>query len=234
MRSGWIFFYLVVLLLLALRQEVQARSAWNLVSGRIETLSQLPLDLSTRPPNQEKIDEIMKDCERLPGLLTLYRRVEDGRLRLYAEIKEEQIDYPFLLQSTLSTSSSQSEIAAGMPIRDLILKFCSTPDDRLLLVAPDLWHRAEKGALSTAVARDFPASYLGIFRVTARQAERRSLLIDISDLFQDAITWPASRRQGTDLSNLDRLLLDDYDWDANKSFISSITCLPDRLVIVVQ
>jgi hypothetical protein len=228
---GRTLFWIVVLLLIAYGQPAQARPAQDQVGGQVVTHAQSPADKPVTPPS---IDEVVKGYEKLASLFTLYRRVEDGRLKLFVEIKEAQLDQPFLLQAVFGTGSSKPEIAAGTPIRDVILKFSLTPDGRLLLIAPDLWHRAKAATPAAAVERDFPVTYFEIFEVAARQAERRALLIEISDLFRGAIFWPDARAQNSDLFDLNETLFDKYDLDLSKSFISSATGLADHLSIVVQ
>ena len=239
-------FCILVLLLATYGQSVQARPGQAQAGGQFKAEPQAPANKPTtpsdlekpqdleKPHGLEKIDEVVKGCEKQASLFTLYRRMENGRLKLYAEIKEEQLDQPFLLQATFGTGSSKPEIAAGTPIRDVVLKFSLTPDGRLLLIAPDLWHRGKEGMPVAAVERDFPASYLEIFELAAKQEERRSLLIEISELFRGAIFWPDARAQNSDLFDLNEALLDNYDLDLSKSFISSTAGLSEHLNIVVQ
>jgi hypothetical protein len=225
---------ILVLLLAADGQSARAHPRQAQVGGQVTTHAQSPADKPAPPTGLEKIDEVVKGCEKLSSLFTLYRRMENGRLKLYVEINEEQLDQPFLLQATFGTGSSSPEIVVGMPIKDVILRFSRTPDGRLLLIAPDLWHRAKAAVTSVAVERDFPASYFEIFEVVAKQEERQALLIEISDLFQGAIFWPDVRAQDSDSFDLHESLIDNYDLDLSKSFISSTTGLSDSLSIVVQ
>jgi hypothetical protein len=202
--------------------------------GRGLAVAQPPGLVQTASSSRETIHDAMKGYEKLPGLITLYRGTEEGRLKLYAEIREEQLDRPFLLQATFSAGNPRPEITAGTPVRDLILKFSRTADDRVLLFAPDIWHRADGERLAAAVARDFPSTYLEIFTIAAKQAESRSLLIEISKLFQDAIAWPETRARDAQWFSRNESLLDLYETDINKTFLSSVSALPDFLSIVVQ
>ena len=95
---------------------------------------------------------------------------------------------PFFLEATFATGVG-AEVMNGEPVQNFVLEWQRTPDDRLLLVTPNLGFRAQAGSpLATAVARSFPEGYLAIFTIKARQAERKSLLIDVSDLFTGDFT----------------------------------------------
>jgi len=229
-----------VLLLATTARETAARPGPTHARWRMAAAAQSPADRLTTPPDVKEIDareidEVVKDYEKLTGLFTLYRRLESNRLKLYAEIKEEQLDRPFLLQATFGAGSSRLGTTAGTPINDLVVKFSRISDGRLLLVAPNIWRRATEGTpAAVAVGRDFPVSYLEIFEVAAKQAERQSLLIEISGLFQSALVWPAGREQQADFFDLNAALLDQYALDVEKSFVSSITNVTDHLVVAVQ
>ena len=81
----------------------------------------------------KNIDETIKDWEKLPGVFTLYRKLDGNKQKLMLELSEAQLDKLYMLQMTAS-SSGAGRINAGSPLTDVVLKWQKTPDDRLLLV----------------------------------------------------------------------------------------------------
>lgn len=184
-----------------------------------------PSPAPTAAPAPKTIEEITKGADKLEGVFTLYRKVENNRQRLWAEVKESQIGPLFLLQSTYA-SGNAGRVTAGRPARDLVWRFRKTPDDRLIFSVPNLWYRASDPNLKAAVERDFPDAYLAVFPILARSKERNTLLIDFSGLFSGTVTGLNAAFEGGPL----RGLADSYALDSDLSFIEEIKNFPTNLV----
>jgi hypothetical protein len=193
--------------------------------------------VAEKPANGEKdapktIDQVVEGYEKLPGLFTFYRRVKAGDISLLMEITEEQIDAPFFLQATFGTGDG-SLISAGEAIQDMILAFQRTPDERLLLVTPNLSFRAKADTpISVAVARGFPEGYLAIFSIKATQPERESVLIDVSSLFTGDIT-ALSVLIGAPHFHLPQSR-GGFTQDGSKTFLTAVKAFPENVVVEVQ
>lgn len=168
-------------------------SASGKVHGERIFGSPLPAKPGEKQGDTEKkdktIDETVKDFEKLDGLFTLYRKKESGRWTIYMEVKEDQLDKLLWLQTTAATGTSdQSQVVAGDPIDDLLFKFQKVEDDKLFMVVPNRNFRADKAKpIAKAVERSFSDSYLESYKIEAKQPDRNSLLINVSDLFRGDI-----------------------------------------------
>ncbi len=170
------------------------------------------------PKKDKTIDETVKDYEKLPGLFTLYRKHEAGRDTIYLEIKEDQLDKLMMMEVTASTGSAGG-IVAGNPLNDLVFKFSKVQDDRLLLVTPNISFRADgQKPIARAVQRSFADGYLDSYKIEAKQPERKSLLINVSDLFRGDIANFATQIPG-------------YTLDREKTYVASIKSFPENLVV---
>ncbi len=179
------------------------------------------------PKKDKTIDEVVKDYEKLPGLLTLYRKKEAGKDTIYAEVREDQLGKLMMLQTTASTGDSD-HIVAGNPINDLLFKFIRNGDDKLVLAVPNYKWRAENKEIARAIRRSFADAYLVAYKIEAKQAERKTLLIDISDLFRSDLTQVSSAFGGGMPG------ASGYGLDREKTFIQTVKNFPDNLVVSTQ
>ncbi len=140
-----------------------------------------------KPDKPKTIAELTKGYDKDDGLFTLYRKVEKNKQKVFAEIRESQIGPLYMLQSTFATGAA-GIVAAGRPARDLVWKWERTPDNRLLVSAPNVWYRSDDPNLKEAVKRDFPEAYLEDFPILARNDEKKTVLIDFTDFFDGSLT----------------------------------------------
>ncbi len=183
---------------------------------------------------EKTIDEVVKDYEKLPGLFTIYRKKESGRETLYLEIKESQLGQLMMMETTASTGTS-GRVVAGDPISDLVFKFQRSDGDKLLLVKPNLDHRVdEKLPIARAVKRSYPEAYLESFKIEAAQADRKSVLIDISSFFKGDIAQISQIFSGGG-GGISGLLGGggggSYSLDRDKTYTGAIKSLPENLVV---
>ncbi|HRJ27215.1 MAG TPA: zinc-dependent metalloprotease [Fimbriimonadaceae bacterium] len=181
--------------------------------------------------NQKTIDSEMKDWEKIPGQFTLYRKRESGRLQLRMEIPEAMLNQWVMLQATASTGNNQ-QFVAGNPISDLLFQFREMEPDKITIVVPNYWMRADPHEpVARAVQRSFASSFIETFRVELRQPERKSLLIDASDLFRGNISGVFDTMSGGGGLAAFGFGGGGYSPDREKTFISSIKNFPENLVV---
>lgn len=205
--------------------------------GTLERISGGPLKANqgaatpAEPKKEKDIDETVKDYDKLAGLFTLYRKREGSKDTVYLEILESQLDKLFLLQATAATGNSQ-QIVAGNPINDLVLKF-SKIDDRIFLVRPNLGFRADpKSPTGVALDRSFADSYLEAYKIEAKQENRKSLLINVSDLFKGDIAQINAALSGG--GNPLAALFGGgggFSQDRDKTFIVQMKAFPENLFV---
>lgn len=175
------------------------------------------------PEKPKTIDETVKDYEKLPGLFTIYRKLDGNKQKLMLELTEDQLNQTFLLQMTFG-SGFPGSANSGTPIQDVVLRFQKSPDDRLLLVSPDVSYRVDKNSpQAAAVAREFPDTVVEVFGVAAKQTERKSMLIDVSDFFRNGLAGAGKVFELSD-AGLGSI-------DSGKSYIESLKSLPENLIL---
>lgn len=186
-----------------------------------------PSPSPTPSPTPKNIDDTVKGYDKTPGLWTIYRKVEKNKQQFYAELTEEQLKQSYMLQSTFD-SGNASRVVAGRPARDLVFSWKQTPDDRLILTTSNPWYRAKDPNLKTAVERDFPQAFLAGFPIVARQAERKSVLIDLGPILDGSVTGLGQALEGVPGGP------SSYALDQSLSFVDSFKSFPGNLVAEVQ
>jgi hypothetical protein len=205
------------------------------VSGKIrqERISGAPLgggkpaaDVKPEPKKEKTIDDTVKEYEKIPGLFPLYRKREAGRDSLYMEVSEAQLNKLMMMEATASTGTA-NQVVAGNPIADILFKFVKSGDEKLLMVTPNISFRAAPDSpVARAVRRSFADGYLESFRIEATQPERKSLLINVSDLFRGDIAQISQLFSGGFLGGGSS-----YTMDREKTYIASLKNFPENLVV---
>jgi hypothetical protein len=189
----------------------------------------VPTPTPSATPAPKTIEELTKGYDKMDGLFTIYRKVENNRQRWLAEIKDSQVGPLFMLQSTYA-SGNVSRVAAGSPARDILWRFEKTPDDRLVMSIPNTWFRATDPNAKKAVERDFPEGYVGVFTPLARSKARGTVLIDMSGLFDGSVTGLNTAFQGGG-GGLAGLLESSYSLDPELSYIEKLKNFPTNILV---
>lgn len=181
------------------------------------------------PKKEKQIEDVVKDFEKLPGVFTLYRKTDNGRTTIYMEIGEKQLGKLAMLQATASTGTS-SQVVAGNPINDIVFRFVEVEKDRIVMVVPNFGFRANPDTpIGRSVKRSFTESHIESFRVEARNNERKSLLINVSDLFRGDIAQVSSVFSGSGIPGLGGG--GGYSLDREKTFIKKLKAFPENVVV---
>ena len=194
-------------------------------------------------PKDKTIDDIVqekgKEYEKLAGLVTLWRKKENGKDTIYAEVKEDQLNKLMYLQATAATGTTEQKLddlplTAGTPFRDLVFQFVKSPDDKLYLAVPNTTYRAKKGSpIEKAIQRSYSDSYIQAFKIEAKQADRKSVLIDVSELFKGDLPQITSAFSGGgspfSLGGSAPMGL-----DREKTYVTGIKNFPGNLVVNTQ
>ncbi len=190
------------------------------------------------PTKPKTIDEVVKDYEKLPGVLTLWRkREENGKDTIYAEVREDQLDKLLMLQATFSTGDADHAIA-GDPIADFVFQLTKSPDDKLYLAVPNTNYQAAPGSpTEKALKRSMPPlSFLQTFRIEAKQTDRKSLLIDLSEFFKSDFLGIGFAFSG--MPSIPGLTAPPIGGgmglDREKTYVLSVKNFPENLVVTSQ
>ncbi len=182
--------------------------------------------------DEENIDSTVEGFEKLEGLFPIYRKQEDdGRLKLYMEIPRANLDQYYMLQTTASTGDSAS-VVAGDPISDLVFQFQEKPNNMIYMVVPNFGFRADEHApIMRAVKRSFSESYVEAFDIEAKQSDRDSVLIDISDLFLGNIGQVYDLMMGGGGGGLSLFGGGGYSPDREKSYVDYVKNFPENVAV---
>lgn len=193
-----------------------------------------PAEAAKPEPKREKtVDEVVKDYEKQTGLFTVYRKKEAGRDTIYMEVREDQLGKMMMLSVIASTGTSES-VVAGTPIDNIVFQFRKDQDERLLMVVPNYTFRAdETSPIARSVRRSFADGYIESFKIEAKQADRKSLLINISDLFRGDIAQISALVSGG--GGPPALLggggRGGYTMDREKTYVASLKVFPENIAV---
>ncbi len=182
-------------------------------------------------PRPKTIDDVVKGYTKEEGLLTLYRKKDNNRETLYLEIREEQLNQLMMLQATAATGTGEA-IIAGDPLADIVFRWEKLGEDKLVMVVPNIAFRADPQApIARAVKRSFPDAYLQDFKIEARQPERTSLLINITDYFRNDIAQLGQALTTGGLIGMGVVPGVSYALDREKTLLQSVKSFPENFCV---
>ena len=194
-----------------------------------ETVKPTPLPTGPTPtPTPKTIEDLTKGFDKTEGVFTIYKKVENNKQKYLAEVKESQIGPLFLLQTTFA-SGNGGRAVAGRPVDDTVWKFQRTPDDRLVIVAPNIWYRANDLNLKIAVERDFPEAFLAVFAILAKNTTKKTVLIDFAPFFDGKIPGLNTAFSGGPLAALTGA--GSFTLDPELSYIEKWKNFPANIVV---
>jgi hypothetical protein len=191
-----------------------------------------PLPSSQSAGSKDKtVDETVKDFTKMPGVITLYRKKDATRDTIYAELREDQIGKLMMLETTAGTGNA-AQVVTGDPIDDLVFKF-TRQDDRLIMTVPNYLFRTPdpKSPTATSLRRSFADTQLQAFKIEAKQADRKTVLIDISDLFKGDIARVSQMFAGNPLLGAAG---GSFSIDREKTFVDTVKAFPENIVVATQ
>lgn len=149
---------------------------------------------AAKGPKEEKkdqnIDDTVKSFEKMPGVFPLYRQKKGASDTIYMEVPESQLGKLFLLQATAGTGTVNTPVTVfhGQPLADLVFKIKKTDEDRVLFLQPDISQRAQFDAeTKRTIDRLVPDNVMYTFDIKAKQPDRKSVLIDVTDFLKAGI-----------------------------------------------
>src|SRR3989454_7823950 len=168
-------------------------------------------------------DEIVKDMEMLKGLFTFYRKAEDNKLLM--EILPEQIDKTFIFAATVDQSVGERGFYAAQMGGSFPFSFHKVGKNVQWIIKNPTFTAETGTPAARATARSFPNGILASAKVKAKpHLERKSLLIDVSDLLVG------------DLSGFANALKEiykpsEYSFDKNNSSVASVKTFTENVLL---
>lgn len=123
-------------------------------------------------PEFPPVEDLVKKMEVKKGFFTLFKKEEE----LYALIESSQFKQPFFLAITISGG-----IYAGMQWDEMVV-YWDVQDKNLLLIRPDLRHRAPKTTFEEVVKRTYPSTIIRALPIIAKDGN--DVLVDFSEIFK--------------------------------------------------
>ncbi|MBN3905753.1 MAG: zinc-dependent metalloprotease [Nostoc sp. NMS1] len=173
-----------------------------------------------RKENFCRLNEVVKEINKLEGLFTLYCTDNSGNI--YLEIKPEQLNKNYLAIVTLESGIGESGIYSGLPLSDFIFYF-QRVNNRLHFVVRNVKFRAESRLEQRALARSFSDSVLYSLEIANIDPQNENILINLNELLMQ------------DLPGLTTILKyslqADYRLDARKSYFGDVKSFPENIEI---
>ncbi|MGD2182883.1 zinc-dependent metalloprotease [Lusitaniella coriacea] len=183
-----------------------------------------PISPSLKAKKKTKsFDEIAKNTEKISGLFTLYR--DKDKNKLYLEIQPEQLNKNYLCIITLSRGIGDGFLLNGLSLDNFLFHFRRV-GDKVHFVLPNLNFRVRSDEpLGKLPENSFSDSVLYALDIVSIHPTRKTLLIDLSDLFLARDDLPGLNQR------LPFLLGAPYTLDSDKSYFGDARAFPFNLEI---
>jgi hypothetical protein len=175
--------------------------------------------------DEKPFDEVVKDMEVLKGLFTFYRKAEDNRFLM--EILPEQIDKTFIFAATVDQSVGERGFYAAQMGGSFPFQFHKVAKNIQWIIRNPTFTAETGTPAARATARSFPNGILASTKVKSKpHLERKSLLIDVSDLVVSDLPGFANALKEIYKPS-------DYGFDKSNSSIASVKTFPENALLEV-
>lgn len=169
----------------------------------------------------QRFSEVVRDTDKLEGLFTLYRSLEDDQI--YLEIQPEQLNKNYLGTVTLDSGIGESGIYSGLALQDFLFYFRRV-NNSIHFVIRNVNFRATSGEPEQkALNRSFSDSVLYAVPIVSISSHRKAILINLGDLLMQ------------DFAGLTPLLKNylfaDYQLAENKSYFGALNSFAENIEI---
>ncbi|MEH2162405.1 MAG: zinc-dependent metalloprotease [Nostoc sp.] len=175
---------------------------------------------NSQKKNSCRLNEIVKEVDKLEGLFRVYCTNDSGKI--YLEIKPEQLNKDYLAIVTLESGIGESGIYSGLPISDFIF-YLQRVNNRLNFVVRNVKFRAESKPEQRSLARSFSDSVLYSLEMANINPENGNILIALNELLMQDFPGLATI--------LKYSLQADYHLDTRNSYFSDVNSFPENIEI---
>src|SRR2546426_1592427 len=173
--------------------------------------------------DEKPFDEVVKDMETLKGLFTFYRKAEENRILM--EILPEQLDKTFLFAATVDQSVGERGFYAAQMGGSFPFSFRKVGKNVQWIIQNPTFTAASGTPAARATARSFPNGILASAKVKAKpHLERKSLLIDVSDLLVGDLPGFANALKEIYKPS-------EYSFDKNNSSVASVKTFTENVLL---
>ena len=181
---------------------------------------------ATPPGDPKPFDEVIKDADRVEGLLNFYRTKKND---LYLEIPPDLLDKPFFMEITSTTGlgGSAGGVTTGDPLWDAVFSLKRVREQIFLVVKQTNYRTKPDEPIRKALERSFSDAILAAFKVESQpHPDRKSILVNCGSLFFADL---AALGQGLTAGLRTPVAL-----DREKSYIDVVKSFPENSEIEVQ
>ena len=176
--------------------------------------------------DDKPFDEVVKDMEEVKGLFTFYRRAEDNKL--FLELPPGQLDHVFLFTASIDRSAGERGFYASMMGIDFPFEFHRVGKTVQWVVKNTSFIAAAGTPAARSVERSFPDGILASPKLLSKpHPDRKSLLIDVSDLFATR-DYPGFANA---LSNVYSPTA--FTFDKDKTALGEVKAFPENVIVDV-
>ena len=201
----------IILFQARLLQAIAPRQDATIVSKQSKNESE---DEASAP--MSSVDEAVKDAETLPGLFTLYRHKQNGKI--YLEIKPEQLNKNYLATITLASGIGEQGLYGGMSLQTFLFYFQRVNNNLLFTVRNVNFRANPNDPQRLSVERSFSDSVLYSLKIISIHPQRKTMLVNLGNLLLK------------DLPGLKSLLKNTldvrYELDGSKSYFGTTEVFP--------
>ncbi len=218
MKKSLFYFLLFVVLLLGIilfqapwLQAIAPSQNTTIVSQQYNNKSE---DEASAPISN--FDQAVKNTATLPGLFTLYRHKENGKI--FLEIKPEQLNKNYLATITLASGIGEKWLYSGMPLQTFLFYFRRVNNNLLFTVRNVTFRANPNDPQRLSVERSFSDSVLYSLKIISIHPQRRTMLVDLGNLLLKDLPGLKSQLRNT----LDA----SYELDPSKSYFGTAQGFP--------
>lgn len=178
-----------------------------------------------KPGEEKSFDEVVKDMEVVKGLFTIYRKADENKILL--EILPEQLDKMFLFAASVDQSVGERGLYASQMGGDFPFFFRRVGKNVQWVLKNTSFSAASGTPAARATARSFPNAILAVAKSQSKpHPERKSILVDVSDLFvSDLPAFAIFLNQAYRPTS--------YRFDKNASAVAGVKAFPENVLLEV-
>ncbi|MFB2839195.1 zinc-dependent metalloprotease [Floridanema evergladense] len=169
----------------------------------------------------QRFSEVVRDTDKLEGLFTLYRCLEDDRI--YLEIQPEQLNKSYLGTVTLESGIGESGIYSGLALQDFLFYFRRVNNSIHFVIRNVNFRTTSEKPEHKALTRSFSDSVLYAVPIVSISHHKKSILINLGDLLMQDFAGITPLLKNS--------LFTDYQLAENKSYFGAVNSFPENLEI---
>ena len=180
---------------------------------------------AAKPGEEKSFDDTVKDMEVVKGLFTFYRKADENKILM--EILPDQLENMFLFAASVDQSVGERGLYASQMGGDFPFFFRRVGKNVQWVMKNTSFTAAGGTPAARATARSFPNAILAVAKIQSKpHPERKSILVDVSDLFvSDLPAFAIILNQAYRPTN--------YRFDKNASAVAGVKAFPENVLLEV-